>query len=156
MYKLDRRKTQCRSFEADCVVTMVTWPQPFILGALGEKTRPPFFGEKQHECVADIRVFQCCLLSANCSFRLEQTVNLRIQQSEERRLKKAGDEQTLAVQGSYFGGVVSAVIPTVTRPGRRGGEEEAGSSASALSLCQDATVSPPAEPQGRVSLGRCR
>lgn len=98
------------------------------------------------------------VLSFICKLQLQTGANCKSENPTKRRkkAKKAGDEQTLAVQGSYFGGVVSAVIPTVTRPGRRGGEEEAGSSASALSLCQDATVSPPAEPQGRVSLGRCR
>lgn len=57
---------------------------------------------------------------------------------------------TPTTQGFYFVGVVSAVVPTVTRPGWRG-REEAGSSASALGVSQDGSVSPPADPQGKVS-----
>lgn len=85
--------------------------------------------------------------------QLKQTVKLRI---EKREIEKSKENQRTyrprllkktAAQGSYFVGVVSAVVPTVTRPGWRG-REEAGSSASALGRCQDGTVSPAVDPQG--------
>lgn len=69
---------------------------------------------------------------------------------------KQNEEQTPAARGSYFVGVVSAVICAVTRLVRRGREEEERSSASAQCRCQNATVGPPVDPQRRVSLGSCR